>query len=123
MSYTDVEVIQYEECCAFKIAVDLYGLSDEDMETICERTFSHEEDEDDNAHDPDSEFFNNRVLMAVSEEQFGEITRLKNYIKRKKYSIDVTMIVPTFVNPKTGNKVRLYMVSRRGPRAKKSTSK
>lgn len=115
-----MNIMSYADCCAFKIAHDNYLYSKHDCEHICSRTFSHKEvrDQEHNSVGPN---VNNRVLIAVNQEQLDNINLLKKYIKEKQYNINVKCLT-SFINQKTGNNVRLYMVYRSGSLAKSSAA-
>lgn len=113
-----MSILAYPDCCAFKIHMDNYldnrALSK--FKDICNAVRSNTEVSGTYIA---SSTVNNRVLLALNINQLRFIEGLRAYIKDNNISITVKKLTD-FINPKTNNRVYLYMVYRRGPTTKKS---
>lgn len=93
-------VANYPECCALKIAHGLESLHEEDLAHIVEITKK--------VRDNYVAYANNRVLMAFTGDQLrGKVATYRAYFTKHKRKFKR---IQYFTNPKTGNKIHLYVV-------------
>lgn len=107
-----MRINHYPDCCAFKIACDLYDLNDAYMTPA---TINARIKRIISITQPTREFsasrdYNNHVLIAVNHHQRHVIPAIRKYIKNNKIKNTRIKKLTSFINPKSSNKVELYMI-------------